>query len=113
MTTSARTGRRYAPLCCHRHCDSSLFLFKRASHQFGSKLSPSGNTPSLSPPAYVGRTNAGFSLEEQFLRVHRPLTSCVSRMLLNEAVIFQDDALLQDLEFPFVQRRQTMNYRDA
>lgn len=45
------------------------------------------------PPVYVGRTNAGFALEGQFLKAHRPLTSCVSRML------------------PFVWGKQTMSYR--
>lgn len=46
-----------------------------------------------------GEPVQAFFQEGRFLGSHRPLTSFVSRMLLNEAAIFPDDALWETLNF--------------
>lgn len=64
--------------------------------------------PALSCPGRLGRTRTsiGFSLEGQFLRAQGLLTSCVSTLLPNEAVIFHDDALLKTLNLCLYEDRQ-------
>ena len=54
-----------------------------------------------------------FSPAGQFLRAHGPLTSCVSRRLPNEAVIFPDGALLKTLNLRLYEEDKQMSYGGA